>query len=139
MEAFIPDIELANLKNPVVSPLLATIIFAIDKTCKVPHDDIKKMYKDFSFITNKRIHFDTNLNKLCEFSWINHKKPKHKKEYIYVDGDKYEELLKWAFKYHFRDYSAVSDLFEMRTNGQILQDIMKEFVNSVRLDDLVVS
>lgn len=132
-----PDIELAKFKNTVTSRLLATIIFALDESRKASYDDIKKMYKEFNFITSKKIHFDKRLAELCEFSWINRKKPKHKKEYIYVDKDKYEKLLEWGFEYHFRDYSALSELFEMKVQGQILQDIMEKFVNSVEVDKAV--
>jgi len=134
---FSPDIELAKFKNTVTSRLLATIFFALDESRKASYDDIKKRYKAFNFITSKKIHFDKHLAELCEFSWINRKKPKHKKEYIYVDEDKYEKLLEWAFEYHFRDYSAVSELFEVKVQGQILQDIMKEFVDSVEMDKAV--
>jgi hypothetical protein len=136
-EKFSPDIELAKFKNTVTSRLLATMIFALDESCKASYDDIKKMYKEFDFIISKKIHFDKYLAELCEFSWINRKKPKRKKEYIYVDEDKYEKLLEWAFEYHFRDYSAVTELFEMKAQGKILQDIMEEFVDSVEMDKTV--
>lgn len=138
-ENFSPDIELAKFKNTVTSRLLATIIFALDESRKASYDNIKKIYQESNFITDKKIYFDKNLDKLCEFSWINRKKPKHKKEYIYIDRDKYEKLLEWAFEYHFRDYSTVSELFVMKRQGQILQDIMKEFVNSVEMNHLVIS
>ena len=137
-ERFSLDIELAKLKDTVTSRLLATIIFALDKSCKASYDDIKKMYRGFNFITSMKIkNFDNYLAELCEFSWINRKKPKRKKEYIYVDEGKYEKLLEWAFEYHFRDYSAVSELFEMKVQGQILRDIMKEFVKSVEMNQAI--
>ena len=137
-EKFSPDIELAKFKNTVTSRLLATIIFALDESRKASYDEIKEMYRKLNFITSRKYYFDKHLAELCEFSWINRKKPKHKKEYIYVDEDKYEKLLEWVFEYHFRDYSAVSELFDMKAQGQILQDIMEEFVDSVEMDDLVV-
>ena len=136
-EKFSPDIELAKLENTVASRLLATIIFALDGSCKSSKDEIKEMYKEFDFITPKKIHFEKHLDELCEFPWINCKKPKQKKEYIYVDADKYKKLLDWAFEYHFRDYSAVSELFKMPRLGQILEDIMKKFVNSFEMDQAV--
>ena len=137
-ERFSLDIELAKLKDTVTSRLLATIIFALDKSCKASYDDIKKMYRGSNFITSMKIkYFDKYLAELCEFSWINRKKPKRKKEYIYVDEGKYEKLLEWAFEYHFRDYSAVSELFEMKVQGQILRDIMKEFVKSVEMNQAI--
>ena len=136
-ERFSLDIELAKLKNTVTSRLLAIIIFALDESCKASYDDIKKMYREFNFVTSKKIHFDKHLAELCEFSWINRKRPKHKRVKNGMDIGKYEKLLEWAFEYHFMDYSAVSELFEMKRQGQILRDIMEEFVNSVEMDKAV--
>lgn len=138
-EKFSPEIELVKYKNTVTSRLLATIIFALDESCKAAYDDIKKIYKELNIITSKRIHLDKHLSELGEFTWINRKKPKHKNEYIYIEENKYEKLLEWAFEYHFRDFSAVEELFEMKTQGSILYDIMEEFVNSVDMNNLTIS